>query len=146
VALAPATMVATRAAAKLESQGALLFAFHGGKLLEARWFADEVEQEDAFFGPPDPEADGPSQLEAAFDKAAAASKMLKHASDNDTLLALYSLFKQAGSGDVTGERPSALDMVNRAKFDAWAGRKGTSREDAMKAYVELVSRLTKVDG
>ena len=96
VALAPATMVATHAGAKLESQGALLFAFHGGKLLEARWFADEVEREDAFFGAPDPEADGPSQLEAAFDKAAAASKMLKSAPDNDTLLALYSLFKQAG--------------------------------------------------
>ncbi len=62
------------------------------------------------------------------------------------MLALYSLFKQAGSGDVTGERPGALDMINRAKFDAWAKRKGTSREDAMKAYVELVSRLAKADG
>ena len=47
---------------------------------------------------------------------------------------------------MTGERPGALDMINRAKFDAWAARKGTSREDAMKAYVELVSRLTKADG
>jgi len=145
VALVPATMIATHAGAQLESQGALLLAFHGGKLLEARWFADEVEREDAFFGAPDPEADGPSQLEAEFDKAAAASKMLKRAPDNDTLLALYSLFKQAGSGDVTGERPGALDMINRAKFDAWAGRKGTSRKDAMKAYVELVSSLTKGD-
>ncbi len=58
VALAPATMVATHDGAQLESQGALLLAFHGGKLLEARWFADEVEREDAFFGAPDPEADG----------------------------------------------------------------------------------------
>jgi len=146
VALAPATMVATNDGAQLESQGALLLAFHGGKLLEARWFADEVEREDAFFGAPNPEADMPSQLEAEFDKAAAASKLLKSAPDNDTLLALYSLFKQAGSGDVTGERPGALDMINRAKFDAWAKRKGTSREDAMKAYVELVSRLAKADG
>ena len=146
VALAPATMVATHAGAQFESLGALLFAFHGGKLLEARWFADEVEREDAFFGAPSAQADGPSQLEAEFEEAAAASKMLKSAPDNDTLLALYSLFKQAGSGDVSGERPGALDMINRAKFDAWAGRKGTSREDAMKAYVELVSRLTKADG
>ena len=47
------TLVA-RATANLESQGALLLAFHGGKLLEARWFADDVEREDAFFGAPEP--------------------------------------------------------------------------------------------
>ena len=32
-------------------------------------------------------------------------------------------------------------MVNRAKFDAWTGRKGMGREDAMRAYVELVAKL-----
>ena len=141
VALIPATLLATDDTATLESQGALLLAFHGGKLLETRWFADEVEREDTFFGAPDPEASGPSQLEAAFDEAAAVSKTLKKAPDNDTLLALYSLYKQAGSGDVTGERPGALDMINRAKFDAWAARKGTSRDDAMRAYVDLVAKL-----
>ena len=62
----------------------------------------------------------------------------RKAPDNDTLLALYSLYKQATVGDVSGERPGALDMVNRAKFDAWTARKGTAREDAMKAYIELV--------
>ena len=141
VALMPATLVASRDNATLESQGALLFAFHGGKLLEARWFADDVEREDAFFGAPDPAASGPSQLETEFESAAAASKALTKAPDNDALLALYSLYKQAGSGDATGDRPGALDMINRAKFDAWAARRGTSRDDAMKAYVELVSSL-----
>jgi carboxylesterase len=141
VALIPATLLAKDDTATLESQGALLLAFHAGKLLEARWFADEVEREDAFFGAPDPEASGPSQLEAAFDEAAAVSKTLKKAPDNDTLLALYSLYKQVGSGDVTGERPGALDMINRAKFDAWAKRKGTSRDDAMRAYVDLMAKL-----
>ena len=57
------------------------------------------------------------------------------------LLALYSLFKQATAGDISGERPGALDMVNRAKYDAWSARKGTGRDDAMKAYVELVDKL-----
>jgi acyl-CoA-binding protein len=66
---------------------------------------------------------------------------LPSAPDNDTLLALYSLYKQAGSGDIAGDRPGALDMINRAKYDAWAKRKGTSRDDAMKAYVDLVTRL-----
>jgi carboxylesterase len=146
VALVPATLVAQRDEVRLESQGALLMAFHGGKLLEARWFADEVEREDAFFGAPEPEAPGAAALDAAFDAAAAASKTLTKAPDNDTLLALYSLYKQAAVGDVSGERPGALDMVNRAKFDAWSARKGVGREDAMKAYVDLVTRLKEEDG
>ena len=141
MALVPATLVAAREGATLQSQGALLFAFHGGKLLEARWFADEVEREDVFFGAPDAETGGAARLDEAFENATAMSKTLKAAPDNDTLLALYSLYKQAGSGDVTGERPGVMDMINRAKFDAWAKRKGTSSDDAMKAYVELVTQL-----
>ena len=141
IALVPATLVAQRDDATLESQGALMLAFHAGKLLEARWFADDVEREDAFFGEPEVEVPGQVSLDTQFDAAAAASKTLKKAPDNDTLLALYSLYKQASSGDVSGDRPGALDMVNRAKFDAWAGRKGMGREDAMRAYVELVDKL-----
>src|SRR5262249_21313693 len=124
IALVPATLVARRGEAALESQGALLAAWHGGKLLEVRWFADDVEHEDAFFGPPDPAASGPSQLEQDFEAATAASRTLKKAPDNDTLLALYALYKQASTGDVSGDRPGALDMVGRAKYDAWAKKKG----------------------
>jgi len=141
IALVPATLVAQREDGALESQGALLLAFHGGKLLEARWFADDVEREDAFFGEPEAEAPGAVSLDTQFDEATVASKTLKKAPDNDTLLALYSLYKQASAGDVRGDRPGALDMVNRAKFDAWTGRKGMGREDAMRAYVELVAKL-----
>ncbi|MFO1323190.1 MAG: acyl-CoA-binding protein [Burkholderiales bacterium] len=142
----PAALDAQRDRPSLESQGALLLAFHGGKLLEARWFADDVEREDAFFGEPEPEVPGAASLDAAFDAATAASKTLAKAPDNDTLLALYSLYKQATVGDASGERPGALDMVNRAKFDAWAGRKGMVRDDAMKAYIDLVTRLKGGDG
>ena len=141
VALVPATLSASREGAALTSQGALLLAYHGGKLLEARWFPDDVALEDAFFGEPEPEAAGAASLDADFDAAAAASKTLRKAPDNETLLALYSLYKQASVGDVSGERPGALDMVNRAKYDAWMSRKGTSREDAMRAYIDLVKKL-----
>lgn len=141
VALVPATLVAQRDGAALESQGALLLAFHGGKLLEARWFADDVEREDAYFGQPEPEVPGAVSLDSTFEAATVASKMLKKAPDNETLLALYSLYKQASVGDVSGERPGALDMINRAKFDAWTGRKGMASEDAMRAYIEVVDRL-----
>jgi len=146
VALVPATLVAARDDASLESQGALLLAFHGGKLLEARWFADDVDREDAFFGEPDPVAAGPSALETSFEAAIAASKTMKKAPDNDALLALYSLYKQATVGDASGERPGALDMVNRAKYDAWSARKGTAAAEAMQAYVELVGKLRDGEG
>jgi len=34
-----------------------------------------------------------------------------------------------------------LDFKGRAKYDAWAARKGTSRDSAMSAYVALVEKL-----
>ncbi len=146
VALVPATLVAARDGETLDSQGALLLAYHGGKLLEVRWFADDVAREDAFFGEPEAVVAGAPSLEADFDAAAVASKTLRKAPDNDTLLALYSLYKQATIGDASGERPGALDMINRAKYDAWSARKGTVREEAMKAYIELVRKLKEADG
>lgn len=59
---------------------------------------------------------------------------------NDVMLALYALFKQATSGDVSGARPGMLDLRGRAKYDAWAGKRGMSKDDAMTAYVALVDR------
>jgi acyl-CoA-binding protein len=52
-------------------------------------------------------------------------KTLTSRPSNDTLLELYSLFKQATDGDVQGKRPGMLDLKGRAKFDAWTGRKRT---------------------
>jgi diazepam-binding inhibitor (GABA receptor modulating acyl-CoA-binding protein) len=80
-------------------------------------------------------------LQKKFDKASEDSKKLKERPDNETLLQLYSLFKQATSGDVEGKRPGFTDMVGRAKYDAWAKIKGMTKEDAMKRYVELVGSL-----
>jgi carboxylesterase len=142
IALVPSTLVALRDGVPLESQGALLCAWHAGKLLEVRWFADDVEGENQFFGPPDPTATGPSALEQAFESATAASRTLK-ATDNDTLLALYALYKQASVGDVSGDRPGALDMVARAKYDAWAKKRGMPVDEAMRNYVALVDELKR---
>ncbi|PQP15060.1 acyl-CoA-binding protein [Rhodococcus opacus] len=46
------------------------------------------------------------------------------------LLRLYALFKQGSKGDAEGKRPGRFDMVNRAKYDAWAKVAGTSSADA----------------
>ena len=142
VALVPETLVAKHDGRTLESQGSLLFAWHAGKVLELRWFADEVEREDAFFGPPDPAASGPTEASAPSKRQRRRRARLKKPGQRQ-LLALYSLFKQASAGDVSGDRPGVMDMVGRAKYDAWAKRKGLSRDDAMRQYVELVETLKK---
>jgi acyl-CoA-binding protein len=58
-----------------------------------------------------------------------------------TLLKIYALYKQASSGDAQVERPGFTDMVGRAKFDAWEALKGTSKDDAMQQYVDLIEEL-----
>ena len=80
-------------------------------------------------------------LTQKFADAQARVKTLPAPPTPDNLLELYALFKQGTVGDVTGERPGMLDFKGRAKYDAWAGKKGTSKEQAMQAYVALVDRL-----
>ena len=76
------------------------------------------------------------QFETSIEKA----KELPNQS-NETLLELYSLYKQATAGDVEGDRPGGFDFRGAAKYDAWEKRRGMSTDEAMQAYVELVDRL-----
>lgn len=80
-------------------------------------------------------------LTAKFGDAQERVKKLSKAPSTDDLLELYALYKQATAGDVSGSRPGMLDMKGRAKFDAWAKKKGTSKDDAMTKYVAFVDRL-----
>ena len=84
---------------------------------------------------------GAMGLDQDFEAAQQRVKQLTHTPSPDQLLALYSLYKQATLGDVTGSRPGMLDFKGRAKYDAWSGRRGTTKAAAMQAYVELVQRL-----
>lgn len=79
-------------------------------------------------------------LTKQFEDAKARSTSLPNQS-NDVKLQIYSLYKQATDGDVTGSRPGMFDMVGAAKFDAWTTRKGMSKEEAMQAYVDLINKL-----
>ena len=82
-----------------------------------------------------------ADLQTAFQAAVAASKQLPDKPDNMTLLQIYALYKQGTAGDVEGKRPGFTDMVGRAKFDAWAGVKGQSKDEAMQAYTDLIESL-----
>ena len=83
-----------------------------------------------------------SDLKASFEKAAKDVQGLSERPDNDTLLRLYALYKQGSEGDVTGPKPGFFDFVGTAKYEAWAKLAGTSQDDAMKKYVDLVKKLT----
>jgi diazepam-binding inhibitor (GABA receptor modulator, acyl-CoA-binding protein) len=80
-------------------------------------------------------------MQAQFDQAVADSKNLPERPDNMTLLKLYALFKQATAGDADGNRPGFTDMVGRAKYDAWDRLKGTSKDDAMQQYIDVIADL-----
>jgi diazepam-binding inhibitor (GABA receptor modulating acyl-CoA-binding protein) len=82
-----------------------------------------------------------SDLNAAFDQAILDSKNLSERPDNATLLKLYALYKQGSAGENTETKPGFGDMVARAKWDAWNKLKGTSQDEAMQQYIDLIAEL-----
>ena len=84
-----------------------------------------------------------SELQTEFEAAAQAAQQLPQRPDNATLLMVYALYKQATGGDVTGARPGLTDFVGRAKYDAWEQLKGTTRDTAMRSYIDLVATLKR---
>ncbi|KAJ7928785.1 acyl-CoA-binding protein [Mycena leptocephala] len=64
----------------------------------------------------------------------------------DDQLFFYSYYKQATVGDVNTARPGMLDFVGKAKWDAWKGVEGTSKEDCYKKYVEKLLALLEKGG
>ena len=88
-------------------------------------------------------AAAPKDLKSKFEAAAGAAKQTKRKPDNATLLKLYSYYKQATEGDVTGDRPGGFDFVGAAKYDAWAKLKGTNRDEAMQSYIKQVEKLNR---
>jgi diazepam-binding inhibitor (GABA receptor modulating acyl-CoA-binding protein) len=65
---------------------------------------------------------------------------------NDTKLQFYALYKQATEGDVKGKKPGMLDVVGRAKYNAWEKLKGKSSAQAMQEYVDLLAEMKRKHG
>ncbi|MEO7940324.1 MAG: acyl-CoA-binding protein [Burkholderiaceae bacterium] len=82
-----------------------------------------------------------ADLKQQFDTAAANSKNLTERPDNATLLKIYGLYKQGSNGDNSDKKPGFGDMVGRAKWDAWNALKGTSQDEAMQQYIDLIASL-----
>ncbi|MDR3430131.1 acyl-CoA-binding protein [Silvimonas sp.] len=86
-----------------------------------------------------------STLAEQFKTAQEEVVQLNDAPDVQTKLKLYALYKQATDGNVNGDRPSAINFVAQAKYDAWAKLQGLSNDEAMTQYVALVEELKKND-
>ncbi|XP_013417380.1 acyl-CoA-binding protein isoform X3 [Lingula anatina] len=81
-----------------------------------------------------------------FTQAATDAKNLKSKPTDAEMLELYGLYKQATIGDVNTDRPGMLDFTGKAKWDAWNERKGLSKEDAEKNYIDVVKKLQETYG
>jgi len=82
------------------------------------------------------------ELKDLFQEAILNSKSLAEKPDNDTLLKLYALYKQATEGDASSDGPAnAFDFVAKFKHDAWSNLKGLATDTAMQQYVDLVNQL-----
>jgi len=82
-----------------------------------------------------------SDLKTAFEQATRDVQNLPERPDNDALLRLYALYKQATEGDISGDKPGFFDFVGTAKYEAWAKLAGTGRDEAMQRYIDLVDQF-----
>jgi acyl-CoA-binding protein len=81
-------------------------------------------------------------LKEQFEAAVAGSKLLTARPDNDTLLKIYSLYKQATEGDAPDDGPSnPFDFIAKAKYNAWSDLGGITSDAAMQQYIDLINKL-----
>ncbi len=77
--------------------------------------------------------------------AAEAVQQLSTKPDNETLLKLYGLYKQATIGDNNTNKPGMLDLKGNAKWTSWNNYKGYSKYQSEVEYIKLVNKLIADD-
>ncbi|KAL8287197.1 hypothetical protein RQP46_003649 [Phenoliferia psychrophenolica] len=89
----------------------------------------------------------PAWIDARFERAVNIIQSLPRngpiQTNYDDKLLLYSVYKQATEGDIKTSRPGLLDILGRAKWDAWNKRKGVSEDDAKRQYVEGLVKILR---
>ncbi|KAK4698886.1 hypothetical protein P7C70_g7383, partial [Phenoliferia sp. Uapishka_3] len=89
----------------------------------------------------------PAWIDARFERAVDIIQSLPRngpiQTNYDDKLLLYSVYKQATEGDVKTSRPGMLDILGRAKWDAWNKKKGVSEDDAKRHYVEGLVKILR---
>ncbi len=80
-------------------------------------------------------------LKEHFESQVAAAQQLSTRPSNEDLLMIYGLYKQATVGDNLTEAPGGFDFKAAAKYNSWKKLTGTSQEEAMQRYIDLIERL-----
>lgn len=80
-------------------------------------------------------------LKEHFESQVVAAQQLSTRPSNEDLLMIYALYKQATIGDNQTEAPGGFDFKAAAKYNSWKKLTGTSKEEAMQRYVDLIDRL-----
>ncbi|KAM9333444.1 enoyl-CoA delta isomerase 2 isoform 3-T3 [Pholidichthys leucotaenia] len=81
-----------------------------------------------------------------FEQAKTRLSTLKKDPGNEVKLKIYALFKQATQGPCNSPKPSMLDFVNKAKWDAWRSLGSITQEEARQQYCDLIGSLVEVEG
>ena len=80
-----------------------------------------------------------TDLQQRFDAMVKAVRdaTIDFAPNNTQKLKLYAFYKQATEGDVKGDCPSIINMVERAKWQSWNAIKGMEKDKAMEGYLKV---------
>ena len=79
-----------------------------------------------------------TDITVIFNQAANDAPKLVGKADDDTLLLLYSFYKQATVGDNNTEKPSFFNFKASKKWEAWNSLKGMSKLLAQGQYIKHV--------
>ena len=71
---------------------------------------------------------------------------LKQKPNNEELLKLYGLYKQATVGDNNDQAPGFLDFKGKSKYNAWLENKGKDTHDSEVEYITIVNQLINIYG
>ncbi len=82
-----------------------------------------------------------TELEQKFEDAKKRVMELPEKPGNEVMLELYALNKQATIGDINIDKPAMFDFVAAAKYNAWTGKKGITKEEAQQKYIDYVTGL-----
>ena len=85
--------------------------------------------------------EGISSLDLNFNRAATNIKKLTIKPENDELLILYGLYKQAKFGNNATSEPPMWQIKEKSKWCAWTNNNGKSMEQAKNEYIEFVYSL-----
>jgi diazepam-binding inhibitor (GABA receptor modulating acyl-CoA-binding protein) len=83
------------------------------------------------------------KLQHDFEKATKHAKKFANSDNHETLLFLYSHYKQATTGDCDIKEPNFWDVKGKAKYSAWKKLKGISNDKAKIKYIKKVKKMER---